>query len=65
MVQCPYLCTSDVHKNDVFQWIQICNPHACVQRLTLNDHIKHTSLVTLNSVIYVNILGKQIWTFHY
>ena len=57
MVKYLCLCTPDVHINDANQWIEICNPYACVQRFTLNDHIKHTSLVPLNSVIYVNILG--------
>ena len=46
-----------VYTNGIFQWIQICNPDTCVQRFTLNDHIKHTSMVPLNSAIYVNILG--------
>ena len=57
MVKCPCLHTQDVHINDTIQWIQICDPYACVPRFTLNDHKKHTSLVPLNSVIYVNILG--------
>ena len=57
MVKYPCLCTQDVHINAVFQWIQICSPYACIQRFTLNDHMKHTSLVLLNSVIYVNILS--------
>ena len=32
-------------------------PYACVQTFTLNDHVKYTSLVPLNCVIFVNILG--------
>ena len=38
IVKCPCFCTQDVHINDAIQWIQICNPYACVQRFTLNDH---------------------------
>ena len=57
IVTCPCLCSQNVHMNDTIQWIQICNPCACVQRFTLIDHSKHTSLVPLNSVINVNILG--------
>ena len=26
--------------NDNIQWFQICDPNACVQRCTLNDHYK-------------------------
>ena len=45
MVKYPCLCTQNVHINGVFQWTQICNLYSCAQRFTLNDHIKHTSLV--------------------
>ena len=57
MVKCPCLCTQAVHVSDNIQWIQICNPYACVQRFTLHEHIKYPSLVPLNSVIYVNTFG--------
>ena len=56
MVKCPCFFIQDVHINDTTQWIQFCNPYACVQRFALNDHSTHTSLVPLSSVICVNIL---------
>ena len=40
MVECPCLFTQDIHINNAIQWIQICNPYACVQMVTLNDHYK-------------------------
>ena len=48
-----------VHIHHAIQWIQICNPCACVQSFTLIDHFKLTSLVLLNIVIYMNILGTK------
>ena len=59
MVKCQCLCTQDVHINYAIQWIQICNPHACVQRFTL----KLTNLVLLKSVIDAYMVHRMLRSF--